>query len=45
MSRHCRAFRRQLEVLTRTARRLSVSLDDELLRDFERRISDALRDK
>lgn len=42
MCRHCRAFKRQVEMIARTARRLSVSLDEELPKDFEAKISESL---
>ena len=45
MCRHCRAFRRQLEVLSKAARRLSASLDEELPKDFEATLSNFLHHK
>jgi hypothetical protein len=45
MCRHCRAFKRQLETLTKTARALSASLDAELPRDFEATLSESLNRK
>lgn len=42
MCRHCRAFKRQVEMIARTARRLSVSLDEELPKDFEAKISESV---
>jgi hypothetical protein len=43
MCRHCRAFKRQLEALSNTARALSASLDAELPNDFEATLSASLR--
>jgi len=45
MCRHCRAFKRQLEGLTRTARGTSASLDAELPKDFEATLSESLHRK
>lgn len=45
MCRHCRAFKRQLEVLAKTARTLSASLDAELPKDFEATLSESLHRK
>jgi len=45
MCRHCRAFKRQLEVLSMTARTLSASLDAEPSKDFEATISKSLHRK
>jgi len=45
MCRHCRAFKRQLEALTKTARTLSASLDADLPKDFEATLSKSLHRK
>ena len=43
MCRHCRAFKRQIELIGRTARRLSSSFEDEPTKDFETKISELFR--
>ena len=43
MCRHCRAFKRQMERLTKAARELSTSLDGELADDFETKLLASLR--
>lgn len=45
MCRHCRAFKRQMEVLTKTARRVSAAFDDELSKDFEATLSESIHRK
>lgn len=42
MCRHCRAFKKQVEALAKTARVLSASLDMELPKDFETTLSATL---
>jgi predicted anti-sigma-YlaC factor YlaD len=43
MCRHCRAFRRQVEALTRVARAASQIVESEPAPDFESRIAVRLR--
>jgi hypothetical protein len=43
MCRHCRAFKRQLETLSKAARMLSASNAAELSSDFEARLSESLK--
>ena len=43
MCRHCRALKRQLDALAKTARSLSASLDAELPKNFEATLSESLK--
>jgi len=43
MCRHCRAFRRQLEVVTAAARAAAEALQAEPSQDFESKIVDRIR--
>jgi predicted anti-sigma-YlaC factor YlaD len=45
MCGHCRAFKRQLEALAKTAHTLSASLDAELPKDFEATLLESLKRK
>ena len=42
MCRRCRAFKRQLETLTRTARSVAASFDQELPKEFESTVAESL---